>query len=129
MNPIHVGAIEHLDENVSGHKVPRYSEKIFTKEVIAFAKFHRWKCAHFKAAIMPSGKWATPVQGDGKGFFDLILVRDTKFMLVELKMHDGVFSDDQIEWFMAAQAAGISCDSWQPADWPKIRFILGGVEK
>lgn len=104
-----------------------YNEQIFTREVMKYAKDNRWKAAHFKAAIMPSGRWATPVQGDAKGFFDLVLVRDTKFMVVELKMYDGEFSQEQIDWAMAVQAAGIHYDVWTPEDWDKIRFILGDV--
>jgi hypothetical protein len=54
--------------------LPPQSEASFLEQIIDLAHLFGWRVAHFRAARTFSG-WRTPVQGDGKGFPDLVLCR------------------------------------------------------
>ena len=101
------------------------TEAQFTRQVIALAQLHGWKAAHFRPALTKSGKWRTAVQGDGKGFPDLILVKDGHSVIAaELKVWKKPPTPDQTEWLVAFGRAGASAYIWRPVDWPEIERIL-----
>jgi hypothetical protein len=60
------------------------TELEFTAQVLAYAKLCGWRTAHFRPARTARG-WVTPVQGDGKGFLDLLLLRAQRIVVAELK--------------------------------------------
>lgn len=80
---------------------------------------------HFRPARTGSG-WRTAVQGDGKGFPDLLLVRrSTKSKLVaELKVPPNECTTEQREWLADCEAVGIPALLWTPADWDEIEDVL-----
>lgn len=103
------------------------SERVFTSQVIRLAQFYRWRVAHFRSAWTNKG-YRTPVQGDGKGFFDLVLVRDY-VIFAELKSDVGKLEPEQEKWAnlvsaIAEARPGIACYVWRPKDYDSIMEIL-----
>ena len=98
------------------------TEADWQKQVIELARLFKWRVAHFRPAQTKHG-WVTPVAADGKGFPDLILVRD-RVIAAELKAPGKKLTPDQIAWRNAF--ADASCESyvWQPSDWDSIVEIL-----
>ena len=74
-----------------------------------------WKIAHFRPALTKHG-WRTPVSADGKGFVDLVLVRD-RVIFAELKSMSGKQTREQTEWMIALRASGAEYRLWTPQDW------------
>ena len=101
----------------------KISEKVFQAEVIKAARIHGWRVAHFRPGMTQRGRWVTPVQGDGAGFPDLVLVKD-RVLFVELKTGDGVISEKQKAWITALGLAGASVDVWRPDQIDEILEVL-----
>jgi hypothetical protein len=91
------------------------SEAQLLANVIELAHLFGWRVAHFRPAMTKHG-WRTPVSADGKGFPDLVLVRD-RVLFVELKAQRGRTSPEQLEWLAALSNAGASPTVWRPAEW------------
>lgn len=102
------------------------TESQWQKVVLAYAKLQGWHTAHFRAAMMRSGKWATPVQGDGTGFPDLVLVRGCRLIFAELKSAKGKVAPAQTEWLTRLMGAGAECFIWRPKDWDQVKQVLAG---
>jgi hypothetical protein len=80
------------------------TERQFLRDVLTLARSLGWTAAHFRPARTEHG-WRTPVEADGAGFPDLVLVRD-RVVFLELKTERGKLSDQQKEWLRALDAAG-----------------------
>lgn len=92
------------------------SEADLLKAVLELARIFRWKSAHFRPAKTEHG-WRTAVSGDGKGFFDLVLVRPPRVLFVELKSEKGKMALEQDDWFaMACGCPGVETYCWRPRD-------------
>ena len=96
------------------------TEAGFTKAVIDLAKVNGWLTAHFRPAMTRAGKWITAVQGDGKGFPDLVLVRGTRLIFAELKVGKNKPTPEQFEWLARLMGAGAECYIWRPEQWDEI---------
>ena len=126
---------------------PKISESQFLSQVIDLAHAYKWKVAHFRPAQTRcrdckgqgcsscgfTGKsWRTAVQGDGKGFPDLVLAKKGKIIFAELKTETGKVSPEQIDWFLILQSCddGDHCSMmlWRPSDYADIEKILKGQE-
>jgi hypothetical protein len=81
------------------------TEAEFQDQVIHLARLYGWRCAHFRPARTEKG-WRTPVQADGKGFPDLVLVRGPELIAAELKADKGRVSPEQQAWLDAFTAVG-----------------------
>jgi hypothetical protein len=103
------------------------TEKEFQSAVIAAARALGWRCAHFRTALNSRGQWLTPVQADGAGFPDLILVRGKRIIAAELKVARGRVSAEQEAWLEAFRKAGALAPVWRPSDWPEIERELGAA--
>ncbi len=90
-------------------------EKDLVKGIIDVARLFGWRCAHFRPAMTQQG-WRTPVQGDGKGFPDLVLVRD-RVIYVEAKVGGNTLSPEQTDWLEALRAAAQEAYVWTNRDW------------
>jgi hypothetical protein len=98
------------------------TETGFQDTVAAYAHLHGWAVAHARPAQTVAG-WRTPWQYDGKGFPDLILVRD-RIVYAEIKTDRGRPDPDQTVWLNALAAAGGETYLWRPRDWPDIQQTL-----
>jgi hypothetical protein len=107
----------------------RESEKSFQKRVISLAKLHGWRVAHFRPAQNARGDWRTPVAADGKGFPDLVMVRDGDLIFAELKAKIGRLSTEQQEWLnQLNKTHGVTVCVWRPSDWELIVELLGAKQ-
>lgn len=104
------------------------SEAAFTAQLIELAQVLGWRVAHFRAAKTDKG-WRTPVQGDGKGFPDLVLVnkKRKRLIIAELKSEDGRTDDEQDLWLEAFnEVRNVEVFVWRPSYIDEIEKILKG---
>lgn len=71
---------------------------------------------HCRPAIMQSGKWATPIQGNA-GFVDLVISGVGGVVFAELKGDTAQPTEAQMRWLGTLEAAGAETYLWRPADW------------
>jgi len=109
------------DRNIGD--VFKVNEKALQNAVIELAKLYGWRVHHGRPAQMPSGKWATPIQGHA-GFPDLVLVRPPDLLFIELKSAIGRTSPQQDEWLADLAAAGAEVHLWRPRDITTIKERL-----
>lgn len=108
----------------------KISETVFLGEVIKAARLHGWKTCHFRPGMTKRGNWVTAVQGDGKGWPDLVLVHSGKKRLIfaELKSEKGKLSKEQQEWLEDIAKIGLTpwvmTYVWRPSDIDEILEIL-----
>lgn len=108
----------------------RVTEGEFTAQVIALAKLCGWTTAHFRPARTGAGGWRTAVQGDGKGFPDLVLVKPPRLVFAELKVRPNRLDPAQLLWLeklmgVAGASPGLGYFVWFPEDWSDIERVLG----
>lgn len=96
------------------------TERQLQDAVIELAQLTGWLVAHFRPAKTDRG-WRTPVQADGKGFPDLVLVRAPRVVFAELKGPAGRLIGEQRRWLDELGFCRVEAYVWTPADW------LGGL--
>src|SRR5215472_4629423 len=95
------------------------TENELLTNVIDLAHAFKWRVAHFRSVPVKHGErviYQTPVQADGAGFPDLVLVRD-RVLFVELKSATGRTSVAQQDWLFALSGAEAECHIWYPRQW------------
>ncbi len=103
--------------------LPPISEREFMRQVLDLARVLSWRVAHFRAAETSHG-WRTPVQADGAGFPDLVLVRGDRLLFVELKSEAGKLATAQVDWIAALDRAGCEVFVWRPSDLEYLANVL-----
>ena len=96
------------------------TEAHFQKRVIDLAHARGWLVHHTRTVRMPSGAYATPLQGD-PGFPDLVMARKGVLILAELKSEKGRVEPEQRLWLDAISSQH---EVWRPSDWSKIERML-----
>jgi len=100
------------------------TEREWQRQVLDLAAIYGWRVAHFRPARTARG-WRTPVQGDGAGFPDLVLVRGPELVFVELKAARGRPTTAQREWLDALdQVPGVRVELWRPDDFDRVHDVL-----
>ena len=107
------------------------NEEAFQRLVIEAARYLQWRVAHFRKVRVarPDGStyWQTPVQADGEGFPDLILVHRAsgRIIAAELKMPGNKPTKEQKLW-LALFGKQAESYLWYPDDWRSgaIQFVL-----
>lgn len=102
------------------------NETEFQKQVTDLAELLGYVWVHFRPARTAHG-WATPVSGPlGKGWPDLILVRerDGRRLAVELKSDKGAPSLEQLEVLRVLKASGFETYLWRPTDFDDLVVVL-----
>ena len=100
------------------------TEREFQRAVLQVAKLFGWRAAHFRPARMANGRWRTPVEADGTGFPDLVLLRLDQMLVRELKVGAGKLSREQTTWIEAFDRAGVDAGVWHPDGWDRIEDEL-----
>jgi hypothetical protein len=85
------------------------------KAIIELARRLGWKVAHTPPIATERG-WRTAVAADGKGFPDLVLVRD-RVIVAEVKGDSDRLRPEQKQWLSAFRMAGIPAHVWTPQSW------------
>ncbi len=75
---------------------PSLTERQLQDWIVEVAKVCGWRIHHTRPAWTNKG-WRTPIQGDA-GFFDLVLVKGARLLLIELKSEKGKLSPEQQDW-------------------------------
>jgi VRR-NUC domain len=118
------------------------TETEFQRQVTDLAEILGWQWVHFRPAQTSRG-WRTPVSGPlGKGWPDLVLVRerDRRLLFIELKAGKGKTTPEQNRVFEALywlQTEGcfasdgtrlggtrIAVHRWWPQHWDEIEAVL-----
>lgn len=103
-------------------------EEYLQQQIIDLAHLHHWRVAHFRTVRIQrkdgSVYYATPVQADGEGFPDLVMLKGNRKIVAEIKSEKGKCSDAQTEWLNAWELAGAEVYVWRPKDWDEIEKIL-----
>lgn len=103
------------------------NETEFQNSLIKAAQLLGWKVAHFRGVRIQrkngSIYYATPVQADGEGFVDLVMVRGNRLICAELKSDKGRTSKEQDDWL---EKLGLVAETyvWKPKDWEEITRVL-----
>ena len=105
------------------------SENVFLDLVLRLAKMNGWRVAHFRTARTKHGGFLTPVQGDGKGYPDLTMVRGDRLIFAELKAERGSMEPEQKEWLAELKTTGAEVYKWKPRDWGAIVYCLSFTER
>ena len=116
------------NERTAATGTVHYTEKQFTDDVIALAKRCGWRVAHFRPAKTAKG-WRTAVQGDGKGFPDIVCLRGWHMIVAELKVGKNKSTPEQDAWLddfrkLDNMATWVKVYEWRPADWKTIEEVL-----
>lgn len=99
------------------------NEKQFTEQVIETMRRFGWLVSHFHPLQVRPGVWVTPVKADGKGFPDLVAVRE-RVLFAELKMPGRKLRPEQAVWRSKLAAAGAETHVWTPDDIDEIDRVL-----
>lgn len=95
--------------------------------VLELAAATGWLVAHFRPARAKADdgadRWITPVAADGKGFPDLVLVRD-RVVFAELKSSRGQLRPEQRVWLDRLRDAGAEAYVWRPDDFDQVAQVL-----
>jgi hypothetical protein len=102
--------------------IPAQLEKVILNQVLDLAKLFGWRSAHFRPAMTKWG-YRTAVSGDGKGFVDVVLVRE-RVIWIECKRVGEPLKPEQELWRDALLAAGQEYYIWTPDDFEEVAKIL-----
>ena len=90
------------------------TERQFRQQVLDLAQILGWR-AYFTWASVHSPA----------GFPDLVLVRLSRLLMVELKSEKGKLTETQKEWLESLEATGkVEVYVWKPCDWDALVEIL-----
>lgn len=96
-----------------------------TKRQLCMCELFGWQSAHFRPAYdVVRQRYSTPVQGDGKGYPDLFLIKPPRFLWAECKSDKGRLSDEQIQWLNILSECHEEVYVWRPRDLDEIEKIL-----
>lgn len=110
--------------NASTSPAKSVSEKEFTAQVIKYAKLNGWRVLHIRPARRGTdGDYRTPVAGDGKGFPDLLMLREERMVIAELKVKTKK-TPAQVAWLQAFMLVTEDVFTWHPWEWDEIESTL-----
>jgi hypothetical protein len=78
------------------HRLSRMTETQLGDLIVDAARLYHWSVVHFRPARTAKG-WRTPFQGDS-GFPDLVLAKNGRIIMAELKIGRAKPRPDQRRW-------------------------------
>lgn len=102
------------------------SESQFQVAVQELASMKGWRWMHIQKALNDRGYWRTPITGQlGKGWPDLVLVRNGRLIFVELKANGKQPTGIQSEVLGVLTAVPcVEVYVWRPVDWQIVMETL-----
>jgi hypothetical protein len=104
------------------------SEDDLKRTVIDMCRTLGLLVAHFRPAQIRPGVWVTPVEADGAGFPDMVIVGPGGVLFWELKSATGSASADQIRWLSALCDAGAAASVVRPREL-RNGYIEGALKR
>ena len=90
------------------------SERDFQAQVLALARLCQWRCYH-----------TFDSRRSERGFPDLVLVRRSRVLFIELKSERGRPTSAQQAWLADLEGTGkVDVRLWRPSDWNEIEATL-----
>jgi VRR-NUC domain len=90
------------------------TEKAFQHSVLELAQLTGWLTYH-----------TFDSRRSQPGFPDLVMVKDSRLLFVELKREEGKPSPEQTKWLETlARVEKVSSHLWKPSDWPRLERML-----
>lgn len=80
------------------------TEADFQDQIVQWARLRGWRLYHTYNS-----------RGSDAGFPDLVLVRESRCVVAELKTETGAVSAAQMEWLEALADAGVETYVWRPS--------------
>lgn len=112
-------------ENLANFATTPQLEKAFQRQVVEAAEILHWAWLHVYHGQFKAGRYRTPTDGPlGKGWPDLLMVRDTRILAAELKVKKNKPTDDQHRVLALLQLAGVEVYVWRPDDWDQLTQVL-----
>lgn len=99
------------------------SEASYQSRIIDLAELYRWRIHHCRPLQRRDGRWQTPIAGDA-GFPDLVLLRDRRLLVIEVKAERGQLSAEQRIWLERFVQAGAEVVIARPSNWEAIERML-----
>lgn len=96
------------------------SEKDLQAAVMDLARRSGWMVAHWHDSRREVRPGVFVGDKDAAGFPDLVLVRNSELLFVELKSQKGKLRPEQHGWLEALTEAGQECHVWRPSDFEDI---------
>jgi len=93
------------------------SEAELLANVLGLSRLRGFRTAHFRPGRTSDGSWRTPVEGDAKGFPDLVIIGFGRLVVAELKSQAGKLAPEQAAWLRAWADTGAETYLWRPSDW------------
>ncbi len=95
------------------------SEDEFQAQIVALAEATNWLCYHTH-----DSRRSQP------GFPDLVLVRGSAVLFLEVKAEKGKLSPAQLEWMVGLkQAQYVHAATVRPSDWDEVERLLTGTRR
>ena len=100
------------------------TEAQLQSQIVSLGRLYGWRIHAERPAMMRSGKWSTPIQGD-VGWVDLVLLKDKRLIFWELKSTTGRLSEEQKQWLdMLSNVPNVLAECVYPSDWEHIQRVL-----
>ena len=97
------------------------TEALFMGRVTDYATLRGWEWMHIQPGLTERGRYRTPVSGPlGSGWPDLIMVRGSDLLAVELKAEKGKLTVLQRRVLNTLEQALVEVQVWRPSDWDRI---------
>ena len=103
--------------DASSQAAQAISEKELLQTVLELAETLGWRAYH----VFESARYA---RRTSKGFPDLLLLRNGKLIVAELKSEKGSLTNDQAEWLSEFK----ECDGVQVFIWTPLSLLIGRIE-
>ncbi len=100
------------------------TEKQYQADIMVLARAAGWMVAHFHDSRRQVRPGVFVGDKDAKGFPDLVLVRASEFLVIEVKRETGKLEPEQVTWLDALDRAGVETMVVRPSDWPVVRERL-----
>jgi len=97
-----------------GGVVPYVTEKEFLAQVIQLGRIYQWGCYHTHDS-----------RRSAAGFPDIVMVRLSRILFIELKSERGKVTPVQQEWLDALELTGkVETYLWKPSMWDTVVEVL-----